>query len=225
MKIPTSPKGRATRSRILNAALACFASAGFEPTTIKDIAQAAEVSTGLIYRYFPSKDALLLGFYEQMSEELALQAESLPRGRLGIRFKALVEHRLERLGPYRDAMQKLVGLALDPASSVGVLSPMTARIRERNAATHRSIVEGAIDVSSSAVPGLPALLYAVDLLLLLAWVQDPTPDQRATHRLLDWIASSAGFLPTAMLLPPVQSGLRELGPLMAELLSLPKDES
>lgn len=40
------------------AALACFAEAGFTATTVAQIARRAGVSTGNVYRYYASKDAL-----------------------------------------------------------------------------------------------------------------------------------------------------------------------
>jgi AcrR family transcriptional regulator len=47
------------RLQILNVALTVFASKGFSGTSIKDIAQAADISQGLMYHYFASKQDLL----------------------------------------------------------------------------------------------------------------------------------------------------------------------
>ena len=49
----------ATRERILQAALRLFAAQGFEATTTRDIAQAAEIATGTLFNYFPTKDAVV----------------------------------------------------------------------------------------------------------------------------------------------------------------------
>lgn len=49
----------ARRAEILDAAFACFARNGFHETTIQDIAREAQLSHGAIYRYFPSKDAII----------------------------------------------------------------------------------------------------------------------------------------------------------------------
>jgi AcrR family transcriptional regulator len=46
------------RTAILNTARAEFGSKGYSGTLMKDIAQQAEVSEALLYRYFPAKDAL-----------------------------------------------------------------------------------------------------------------------------------------------------------------------
>jgi AcrR family transcriptional regulator len=45
--------------RIVDAALACYSRFGVRKSTLEDIAREAGVSRATIYRYFPSKDALL----------------------------------------------------------------------------------------------------------------------------------------------------------------------
>jgi len=50
---------QATRTIIVEAAMICFARNGYAHTTIRDIAKQAGVSTGLMYHYFESKEALL----------------------------------------------------------------------------------------------------------------------------------------------------------------------
>ncbi len=47
------------REQIIEAALRVFAQKGFAGATNKDIARAAGITPGLIYHYFPSKEALL----------------------------------------------------------------------------------------------------------------------------------------------------------------------
>ncbi len=45
--------------RILNSAINAFSEKGFKSTTTKEIAQGAGIAEGTIFRYFPSKDAIL----------------------------------------------------------------------------------------------------------------------------------------------------------------------
>jgi len=49
-----------TRSRILRSALRLFAARGYEATTTKDLAQAATVSEGTLFRYFDTKKSILI---------------------------------------------------------------------------------------------------------------------------------------------------------------------
>ncbi|ARV60303.1 TetR family transcriptional regulator [Nostocales cyanobacterium HT-58-2] len=49
-----------TRIRILEAARRLFASQGFDGTTTRDLAQAAGVAEGTLFRHFPNKKAILV---------------------------------------------------------------------------------------------------------------------------------------------------------------------
>lgn len=52
-------KAARTREQILDAALGLFRDRGYDATTIEEIAEAAEVGSSTLYRYFPSKEAIL----------------------------------------------------------------------------------------------------------------------------------------------------------------------
>ncbi|MCC5642128.1 TetR/AcrR family transcriptional regulator [Nostoc sp. CHAB 5824] len=57
----SSPPSEAqTRTRILQAAQRLFASQGFDGTTTRDLAQAAGVAEGTLFRHFPNKKAILV---------------------------------------------------------------------------------------------------------------------------------------------------------------------
>ncbi|MBD2357400.1 TetR/AcrR family transcriptional regulator [Tolypothrix sp. FACHB-123] len=57
----SSPPSEAqTRTRILQAAQKLFASQGFDGTTTRDLAQAAGVAEGTLFRHFPNKKAILV---------------------------------------------------------------------------------------------------------------------------------------------------------------------
>lgn len=49
-----------TRDRILKAALRLFGKRGFEATTTRDLAEAAGVAEGTLFRHFPNKKAILI---------------------------------------------------------------------------------------------------------------------------------------------------------------------
>jgi AcrR family transcriptional regulator len=44
---------------------------GYEATTLRDIAKDAHVSVGLLYRYFPSKQAVIIALYDELSGDFA----------------------------------------------------------------------------------------------------------------------------------------------------------
>lgn len=53
------------RARILDAAERCFVRSGFHRTTMQDVAAESGMSPGNLYRYFPSKDAIVAGLCER----------------------------------------------------------------------------------------------------------------------------------------------------------------
>ncbi|MCC6190708.1 MAG: TetR/AcrR family transcriptional regulator [Anaerolineales bacterium] len=82
-------KKAATKERIYFEALGLFRRRGFSKTTIEDIAEAAGVSKGTFFNYFPTKEALLQHLSERQAQATAaqlqivlLQPESTTRQRL-----------------------------------------------------------------------------------------------------------------------------------------------
>ncbi len=59
----------AQRDRILCAALTCFIEHGFHAASMANIAEAAQMSPGLIYRYFENKNAIVLAIVQRQLEE------------------------------------------------------------------------------------------------------------------------------------------------------------
>jgi AcrR family transcriptional regulator len=81
-----------TRERIRRAALTLFVARGITETTTKEIALAASVAEGSIYRYFDSKEALavelFLGHHRALAE--ALMAAHKPHKGLRAKIDAIV---------------------------------------------------------------------------------------------------------------------------------------
>lgn len=67
----STPEPSEKRDAILAAALDLFAERGFYGVTVPEIAQKAKVGAGTIYRYFPSKEALVNALYQAHKQELA----------------------------------------------------------------------------------------------------------------------------------------------------------
>ncbi|MFD1713938.1 TetR/AcrR family transcriptional regulator [Amnibacterium flavum] len=53
-------KAARTRQQIVDVALGLFLDRGFDQVTMEEIAEGAEIGTSTLYRYFPSKDLLIL---------------------------------------------------------------------------------------------------------------------------------------------------------------------
>ena len=61
------------RERLMTAAQESFARRGLRGTSVDDLARAAAISKGAFYRFFDSKEALLLALLDQL--EVAMQAD------------------------------------------------------------------------------------------------------------------------------------------------------
>lgn len=70
-------RAQAQRDRILNAAQQCFIRHGFHAAGMAGIAESAEMSPGLIYRYFESKNAIILAIIERQLAEKRANIDSL----------------------------------------------------------------------------------------------------------------------------------------------------
>lgn len=66
---------------ILSVAEVLFASKGFEGTSVRDIAQAAEVNVAMISYYFGSKERLLYSLIEERAELSSLMLKNLNRNK------------------------------------------------------------------------------------------------------------------------------------------------
>lgn len=72
---------RERRRRILDATIALAEEGGYDAVQMRDVAATAEVALGTIYRYFPSKDALLAAAMLEWMEDLERRvSQRAPRG-------------------------------------------------------------------------------------------------------------------------------------------------
>jgi AcrR family transcriptional regulator len=101
----STPKAEETRARILAAALGLFRERGFDETTMRDIASAAEVAIGAACYYFESKEALVMAFYGEASQTTMHEQIEAALGRkidLKARLRAVIEVKFEYFGPNKE---------------------------------------------------------------------------------------------------------------------------
>jgi TetR/AcrR family transcriptional regulator, fatty acid metabolism regulator protein len=82
---------------ILDAAKGIFADKGFEGTSIADIARAAQISDGLVYRYFRNKRELLYAVLRKFYERILLDLETqvFRHDGFAVRLETLIRRHLE----------------------------------------------------------------------------------------------------------------------------------
>src|SRR5688500_10232292 len=66
---PQRADSEETRRKILDTALSLFRTNGFDATTMREIAGRVGLSLGAAYYYFPTKDAIVAAYYDQVQVE------------------------------------------------------------------------------------------------------------------------------------------------------------
>jgi len=66
-------KKQRTQETIVTVALELFAERGYQQTTVAEIAEAAEVSKGTVFAYFPSKEDIVFADTAPVCEDLLRQ--------------------------------------------------------------------------------------------------------------------------------------------------------
>ena len=179
-----TPQSAETRRALYRVAIELFATLGYEETTLRVIAERAGVSPGLLYRYFPSKRAVVLALYDELSADFQVRARSMPDGRWRDRFAFALETSLAVLGPHRSTLVALVP-TLVAGRDEGLFAPATAFSRERVRSAFVEAVTGATDAPRRAeAETLGRALDLVHLCVLLLWLLDRSEDQRATARVV-----------------------------------------
>lgn len=113
MRIRLNPDER--RQQIIEAAMPLFARQGFRGTTTKQIAEAAKVSEGLLFKYFANKTALYDAiitycFDEDDARFPALQSLAPSTATLAVIVHEVVEYfvGLKRRGAHKQSRQRLL---------------------------------------------------------------------------------------------------------------------
>jgi AcrR family transcriptional regulator len=180
-------KSEETRTRILEAALAVFRERGFERSTMREIATAAEVAVGAAYYYFESKDAIVMAFYERSQGQMRPQIEALldKSTTLEARLRAIISTKFDCFGPNRKLLGALSAHA-DPEHPLSPFSSETRMIREQDIGFFSlAVADSAVKLPSNIKPYLPRLLWMYQMGLILFWVYDRSENQERTMLLYE----------------------------------------
>jgi AcrR family transcriptional regulator len=79
--------GTPTREKIERRAMELFVAKGVAETTIRDIAEAADIAEGALYRHYRGKDELILALFQQHYAAFAERLEALQAHRTDTRAK------------------------------------------------------------------------------------------------------------------------------------------
>lgn len=185
---PQQDRSRATRKRLLEAAIECLAELGWAGSTVAVVAERAGVSRGAAQHHFPTREDLVTAAVEYVTEErtarLREHLADLPTG--PGRTQAVIEL-IDRMytGPlFRAALQLWVAASADEQLRARVV-PLEAHVGRE---THRVALE-LLGVDESA-PGVREVVQAtLDLARGLGLANLLTDDSRRRRRILrQWAA-------------------------------------
>ncbi|WP_104117658.1 TetR/AcrR family transcriptional regulator [Arthrobacter sp. B1805] len=212
MPTPTA-KSEATRELLVSTALRLFREIGYEKTTMRAIATAANVSTGSAYYYFASKDDLVHELYRSLQEEHRSRALPLLREgqNLGELLKVVLNTGIDVMGPYHDFGSNFISIAIRPSATTSPFGSESAVARARAISLFRQ----AVGLSRPQPPlairdDLPELLWYAYMAVTLFWVYDSSPHQERTRRLIDRAAPLISRLVILSRLPVVRKIVEDI---------------
>lgn len=187
-------QGAAAKQRLYDIAVKRMARHGYDMTTLRDVAKDAGVSVGLLYRYFPSKRAVIFALYDELSADYVAATAAMLPGKWRDRAMFALKSSLDVLAPHRSTLRGLIPVMVgDPDE--GVFGEPTAFSRLRVQGVFEQAIVGASDAPPRPLAeAIGRLLYLLHLAVLLWWLLDKTVKQRATSAL---VALFEGILPAA----------------------------
>ena len=221
MNLTAKPASESTKEAILRTALDLFRRSGFEVTTMRDIAHAANVATGAAYYYFPSKEAIVSAYYEQVQKTHGEKVREEWMGKSGLRERLgiLLHSKLEILKDDRRFLGALFRYTGDPEHTLSVFGKGTESQRARSMAIFREAI-GVTGLGPEMRHLLPPALWLAHLGMILCLIYDESPDQQKTHKLidgvLDLLAQAIEWTNSAFVRPFVQ-------PFQAKVLHMLQD--
>jgi len=146
----------ARRARVVRAARELGAEGGYDAVQMRDVATRADVALGTIYRYFPSKDALLLAVMVQWLGDLeARVTRRPPSGRTTVeRIMDVLDRALRAMGREPRLTAAVIGAmtAGDPAS-VPAIAEVTRTMARILRSAFPDDVDPALEASAAKVLG------------------------------------------------------------------------
>jgi AcrR family transcriptional regulator len=190
MRVTAEAKA-ATRQRILEAAKRLFATAGFDASTTRDIADAAEIAAGTLFNYFPSKEALLASLATEAVAGVDRDLDASAGQSLEEDLFAFVSAGLRKLKPLRKHLPVLFETTLSPLACAHDDEGQAFRATHLETVARVAKKRGVGEMSPVALQ----LYWTLYSGVLVFWAQDRSPKQEDTLALLDHsVAMFVGWL-------------------------------
>jgi AcrR family transcriptional regulator len=179
-------KSEATREHILDGAIRLFRKDGFDETTMRKVASETEVALGLTYHYFPSKEALVMAYYERVQREhvLVVQEKLKHTHTLHDRLTMMLQTKLDILQEDRKLLGALFRYTGNPDHPLSFLGKSTAPLRTDCINLFAEVLEPE-RLPEDLRELLPLALWALHMGLLLYFLYDSSPNLQRTRKLAD----------------------------------------
>src|SRR5262249_46880709 len=137
-------KGDQTKALILETALEMFHERGYEETTMRAIAEKANVSLGNAYYYFRSKEYLIQAFYQRLHDShLAVALPALENEKtLKTRLLTVMRTKIDTMKPYHQFAGVLFKTAAHPQSPLNPFADETDPVRQQSIDLFEKVLEG-----------------------------------------------------------------------------------
>jgi AcrR family transcriptional regulator len=215
-----SSKAQLTRSHILSTALRVFRERGLEATTMRELAAAAGASLGSAYYYFPSKEAIIQAYYDDVQAEHARRVTAALAERhldLKGRLRSAFHTKLDILEGDRKLLSALFRYTGEPQHPLSALGDGTRKNRQQSMSVFLAAL-GEERFPDDIRTVLPSALWALHMGIILYFIYDQSPKQERTRRLVDGVLTlvvRSLALASLPLLKPVRGSilalLREAG--------------
>jgi AcrR family transcriptional regulator len=181
-------KADLTKDRLMTLALKEFKKRGFDETSMRDLAEAAELSPGAFYYHFKSKDDVVQAFYEQTFETFLSGAADIFTSTT-VFEKRLARTLQLRIETFRDSRELIIALsraAVDPRSPLSPFGDGQKEIREKTIALFQELIATSdLKADKKLTPYLPTLLWMYLMGAIFFWVFDESAKQKKTEQLIE----------------------------------------
>jgi AcrR family transcriptional regulator len=180
-------KSEATRKKILETALDLFRAEGFDDVTMRDIATKADMALGAAYYYFPSKEALVVAYYEHVqAEHTKRYREAVAEGKPGLkqRLSIALHTKIDIIQDDRKFLAAPFRYTGTPDHPLSFLGPATAGIRAEAVDVFREVVADE-DLPADLEQLLPVALWSMHMGVMLFFLYDKSAAAKKTRKLID----------------------------------------
>ncbi len=181
-------KSDQTKERLFKTAINLFIKKGFDKTTMREIAKAADMAVAATYYYFDNKEALVFEYYKKSQEEHAEALREFLQKEFNFskRLHRTVTSKIELALPYKNMARALYRVAANPESPISPFSPESKDLRIQALKIFFDVVEGSQAKFNPEIKKiLPECLWLYQMGIILFWIYDDSKDSQNTFKFID----------------------------------------